>query len=99
MCENAFYNFPDAVDAAACADLCVADKKCVMFAWDLDPGKPQCRLSATCTEPTNCLPGYQGYFRNSTTAACAADAGEVWTRVFLTDAAAKGAVCIDGSPG
>ena len=107
MCERAFYDHPGASDAAACADLCVADGRCIMFAWSAGE-KIQCRLSATCKAPTNALPGFDGYFRNNTAGDCAAQPGPPppgggssgnWTRVFLTDAAAKGAVCLDGSPG
>lgn len=104
MCERAFYNFPAATDVAACARMCVADTKCVMFAWS-DGQSPKCRLSATCKHPTNALRGFDGYFRNSSTGSCApsSSGGSAvpgnWTRVFLQDAAAKGAVCIDGSPG
>jgi hypothetical protein len=102
MCERAFYDYPAGVnDAAACAAKCVADEKCVMFAWS-DGQAIKCRLSATCKQPTNALPGYDGYFRNSTVGDCSPQPGPtdaVWTRVFLDDAKAKGAVCIDGSPG
>jgi hypothetical protein len=104
MCEHAFHKFPVVNDVAACADSCVNDETCVMFAWELKlsghmQGANQCRISSTCKEPTNALPGFQGYFRNSTAGKCAADASESWTRVFMKDAATKGAVCIDGSPG
>lgn len=72
-------------------------------------GARHCRLSATCKEPTNALPGYDGYFRNSSSGQCRPNPGPPpgpgpgvpgnWTRVFLHDAAETGAVCIDGSPG
>jgi hypothetical protein len=99
MCERAFHKFPIVSNVNACADVCVNDETCIMFAWELQSNKSQCRISSTCKEPTNALPGFQGYFRNSTAGKCATGAGETWTRVFLKDAAAKGAVCIDGSPG
>ena len=99
MCERAFQHYPVASDAAACADQCIADKACIMFAWEQKASEKQCRLSSTCTEPTNALVGYDGYFRNSTAGACASQNGSTWTRVFLDIAAKKGAVCIDGSPG
>ena len=104
MCERAFYNFPTVGDVDACAKKCVADEKCIMFAWSANQ-TIQCRLSATCKQPTNALPGFDGYFRTSSAGVCApspsGDSGVPgnWTRVFLNDAAAKGAVCIDGSPG
>lgn len=104
MCEQAYHKFPVVRDAVACADQCIGDKTCIMFAWAQQ--KPLCRLSSTCTEPTNALVGYDGYFRNSTTGSCAPSPAPpaptpfgTWTRVFMTDAAKKGAVCIDGSPG
>ena len=103
MCEKVFHQFPAASDAAACASQCIAEDACVMFAWQQTLSK--CRLSSTCTEPTNALVGYDGYFRNSTAGECAprtpapSPPPPVWTRVFLNDAAKKGAVCIDGSPG
>jgi hypothetical protein len=110
MCERAFDRFPAVADATACAAQCVADKDCVMFAWELQPKPPQCRLSSTCTTPTNALAGFDGYYRNSTAGQCAPRPGPPppvpgggvpgnWSRVFLNTAAAKGAVCIDGSPG
>ena len=104
MCERAFYSFPTVSDAAGCAQTCVDDAKCVMFAWSAGQ-TPECRLSATCKQPTNALPGFDGYFRNSSLGSCAPSPGGSstipgnWTRVFLEEAATKGAVCIDGSPG
>lgn len=107
MCERAFHRFPQVGSAEACAAQCVADETCVMFAWALQ-GSPQCRLSATCRRPTNALLGFDGYFRTSTTGPCKPSTHPPppsprgvpgnWTRVFLTAAAQKGAVCIDGSP-
>ena len=112
MCERAFYAYPTAASPALCADVCVADARCVMFGWDMSPKSKggACRLSKTCEAPTDALAGYQGYFRNSSAGTECAPAphpnppppgpgvpGE-WSRVFLHDAAAKGAVCIDGSP-
>ena len=112
MCERAFDSYPKVNNAEACAAQCVADAACVMFAWAA--AAPRCRLSATCTQPTNALPGFDGYFRTKTTGACKPSAnpnpptpppgpgGSVpgnWTRVFLAAAkATTGAVCIDGSP-
>jgi hypothetical protein len=103
MCERAFHQFPVVSNATACANECVVDKTCVMFAWSVDKD-PKCRISSSCKEPTNALAGFDGYFRNSTAGACAPDPSPApgtgtWDRVFLTDAAAKGGVCIDGSPG
>ena len=63
MCEKVFHQFPAASDAAACASQCIAEDACVMFAWQQTLNK--CRLSSTCTEPTNALVGYDGYFRNT----------------------------------
>ena len=99
MCERAFYMYPEVSDAISCADKCVADTKCIMFAWELHPQGPQCRLSATCKTPTNALPGFVGYFRNSTAGECTPKQSAVWERVFLDSAAAKGGVCLDGTPG
>ena len=113
MCEQQFQKFSTVANPAACADECVADSTCVMFAWEtaVPPVGPPCRLSSTCKAPTNALLGWLGYFRNSTAGECAphptpspppAPSPGVpgnWSRVFLSDAAAKGAVCIDGSPG
>lgn len=104
MCERAFYSFPTVSDVAACAKMCIADEKCVMFAWSADQTRT-CRLSATCKQPTNTLQGFDGYFRTSSTGSCAPSPSGGsgvpgnWTRVFLDDAATKGAVCIDGTPG
>ena len=100
ICPRSFDAFPVAADVAACAEQCLSDSTCVSFAWT--SGSTPCRLSATCEEPTLALPGFDGYFRNSTSGSCASPPPPVsanWTRVFLDDAAAKGAVCIDGSPG
>lgn len=111
MCERAFYRFERSPTAEGCAALCVADSRCVMVAFEASsPSDPNCRLSATCKVPTATLPGFVGYFRNSTTGSCAPSppgppspqgptAPGNWTRVFLTEAAAAGAVCLDGSRG
>ena len=109
MCVHRFYTYPEASTPLLCAELCVADSRCIMFGWETNSkGGKGCRLSSTCTAPTNALAGYDGYFRNSSTGTeCAprptpppAPPGipGTWSRVFLDDAAAKGAVCIDGSP-
>ena len=73
MCERAFHRFPAVAGVAACADACIADGTCVMFDWELQPGKgqPQCQISSSCNAPTNALAGYDGYFRKSSTGSCA----------------------------
>lgn len=63
MCERQFDQLPNVTDVESCAAVCVAEPTCVMFAWA--SVAPVCRLSATCKAPTNALPGYDGYFRNS----------------------------------
>lgn len=103
MCERQFHSFPAVPNATSCADQCVADAACVMFAWS-NASQPHCRLSTTCKEPTNALPGFDGYYRVSTTGECTPQPSPPsglgnWTRVFLNEAASNGAVCIDGSPG
>ncbi len=110
MCERQFHRFPPVPSAAECAAQCISDSTCIMFAWERSlsnsssvPGQ-RCRLSSTCQTPTNALVGFDGYFRNSSTGKCAPGPSPApgisgtWSRVFLTDAAARGAVCIDGSP-
>lgn len=68
-CERAYYEDLAIQDAGSCSDKCVADKNCIMFLWS-ELAAPRCRLSSTCKAPTNALPGYQGYFRNSTVGVC-----------------------------
>ena len=68
-CERAYYEDLAVQDAGSCSDKCVADKNCIMFLWS-ELAAPRCRLSSTCKAPTNALPGYQGYFRNSTVGVC-----------------------------
>ena len=99
ICERSFDAFLSTTNAEACAEKCIADSTCVSFAYTST--SPQCRISATCTAPTSAVPGFDGYFRNSTSGACASPPAPApkWRRVNLDDAAAKGAVCIDGSPG
>jgi len=109
MCERAFYAFPSAETVTDCADICVADQHCVMFAWELAGHLQRCRLSATCIRPRVALVGWNGYFRNSTSGKCASRpvppapapprVPGSWERVTLIEGAKKGAVCIDGSPG
>ena len=99
ICERSYDAFSSAANAEACAEKCIADSTCVSFAFT--SVSPQCRMSATCTAPTSAVPAFDGYFRNSTSGACASPPAPAlqWRRVNLDAAAAKGAVCIDGSPG
>ena len=100
ICPRSFDAYPVAADAAACAKQCLLDSTCVSFVFT--KSSPHCRLSATCTAPTLAARGFDGYFRNSTYGACTSPPPPQranWTRVFLEDAASKGAVCLDGTPG
>ena len=99
ICPHSFDAFMNATDAEACAESCIADSTCVSFVYTAVA--PQCRLSSTCTAPTIAARSFDGYFRNSTVGACASPPAppQKWQRVNLDAAAAKGAVCIDGSPG
>jgi hypothetical protein len=114
ICRGHYHVLPAQGSVSSCADACVADRSCIMFAWQLHataagPSR-QCRLSYTCKQPTTASIGFDGFFRNSTSGKCAprpspaptpAPSGVPgqWELVFLTDAAKRGAVCIDGSPG
>ena len=100
ICPHAYHSYPAGADPSACAKQCLADNACVSFVFS--ETSPQCRLSTTCTTPTLAVQGFDGYYRNSTYGVCKSPSPldpANWTRVFLDDAAAKGAVCIDGSPG
>ena len=108
MCERAFYAYSSASTPETCASQCVADARCIFFGLEPqgDPSR-RCRLSSTCHQPNVSLSGWEGFVRTSATGSCTPSPSPppapavpgVWERVFLHDGAAKGAVCIDGSPG
>ena len=63
--------FAAITDAAGCATQCLSEM-CTSFVWGTaQAAGPKCRISHTCTVPTDFLNEYDGYFRNATAAGCA----------------------------
>tara|TARA_B110000208_G_C11583563_1_gene363470 strand:+ start:187 stop:795 length:609 start_codon:yes stop_codon:yes gene_type:complete len=64
--------FAAIIDAAGCATQCLSDAQCTSFVFGTaQAAGPKCRISHTCTVPTDFLNEYDGYFRNATAAGCA----------------------------
>jgi hypothetical protein len=63
--------FPAVMTPGGCATQCLEDAACTQFVWALPgEGGAKCRISHTCTEPTDFLESFDGYLRTPQVAGC-----------------------------
>lgn len=92
VCPGSYAVKLEANNPAECAAKCLADPKCVQFASATpayaDPHA--CRLSYTCSTPTQFLAGFDGYQRELTKAGCSLPKGGGCTITKILDQSGHG---------